>query len=244
MRARTRSARSRNMAPTLSSGPVAPRVTDRGRGGRRCSRRSSRSSTRAGRPRPCARPTGGGSGRSLAVVHERDRVPAGRLHPLDGHGDDGAGARDRGKPRSQLVEARRARAGAPRRRRTDAGCAAVPSKAQNMIVMRPFSRSVGDRLDAAAGQVEVGDRRRVEHPQAVVALGREVHVATGASARWPRRTRAGARSTRSASRRGQRGRLPCPESARPTWEATRDQARCSANQASVRPQASVEASAL
>ena len=43
---------------------------------------------------------------------------------------------------------------------------------------------VGDGLDAAAGQVEVGDRRRPEDAERVVALGRQVDVAVGAG--WGR----------------------------------------------------------
>ena len=43
----------------------------------------------------------------LAVVHERDRVAAGRLHPFDGELDDGAGADDRLEPVDELLVARR-----------------------------------------------------------------------------------------------------------------------------------------
>ena len=42
---------------------------------------------------------------------------------------------------------------------------------------------VGDRLGAAAGEVEVGDRGGIEHPEGVKALGREVDVTVVAGGR-------------------------------------------------------------
>ena len=59
-----------------------------------------------------------------------------------------------------------------------------PSNAQNMSVMRPFSAQVGDGLGAAAGEVEVGDRRAASRTRKrVVALRRQVDVAVVAARR-------------------------------------------------------------
>ncbi len=74
---------------------------------------------------------------------------------------------------------------------------------------------VRDRLDAAAGQVEVGHRVLVEHAEGVVALGRQVDVTAVERRRRHEEQVLADRSSRSGSRRVLHERDPSPDSRRP-----------------------------
>ncbi len=108
-------------------------------------------------------------------IHQRHRVSTRRRDPLDVHLDDRALPRQCREVRCQRVEARRA----------DLVHGAAPVDARDARISRERAgherdasvlAQVRDRLDAAAGQVEVGDALRPEDAQRVVSLWRQIDV--------------------------------------------------------------------
>ena len=140
-------------------------------------------------------------------LHQRHAVPAGVRDALDVDQDHRApGLRNLGlferAALDQLVEARIAR--------LDDGSAPVQAQDPRRALERAEHHDdpavlaqVGDRLGAAAGEVEIGDLVRAEHPQGPDrALRRDVHPPVGSERRRCRRsTWAERRSSRAGDRR-------------------------------------------
>ena len=167
------------------------------RGARRCSPRSCWRGTRRGRPRPSPRPSRCSRSRSLDEIHQRHRVAARRRDAVDRDLDDRPRARaasgTRGASCSNPGDAELVHRAVTVEPADAAGC---PANAQNISVMRPFSRRCAIVSTPLPVRSRYATRCGVEHAERVVALRRHVDVTVVRRARSRRRTSAARATTR------------------------------------------------